>query len=75
MICDMLRGRYGWQLEPADLLELARQTIRDEKEFNRQAGFTPAHDKLPDFFRDEVNPATGTTWDVTDAELQTVHNF
>jgi aldehyde:ferredoxin oxidoreductase len=75
VLCDLLYGRFGWQMMPEDLLELSRQTIRDEKEFNRRAGFTEADDRIPDFFREEVNPATGTTWDIPDADLQLVYNF
>ncbi len=75
VICDLLKGRYGWELTPEDLLAQARQTILDEREFNRRAGFSEAHDKLPDWFREEENPASGTVWDIPDAELQLAHRF
>jgi len=75
VICDLLKGRFGWELVPEDLLQQSRETILAEREFNRLAGFGAAHDKLPDWFREEVNPASGTTWDIPDAELQTVYNF
>ena len=32
------------------------ETLQDEWEFNRQAGFTEADDELPDFFYDEELP-------------------
>ena len=35
------------------------ETLRDEWEFNKQAGFTEEDDKLPDFFHDEALPPSG----------------
>ena len=46
-------------LEPAFYRRIGYETLRDEWEFNRQAGFTEEDDELPDFFYDEPLAPTG----------------
>lgn len=48
ILADLLNARYGWQWGVEDLFELSKKTILMEREFNRRAGFTPAHDRLPE---------------------------
>ena len=40
-----------------------------ERDFNTMAGFNPADDRLPDFFRREKLPPHGVVFDVPDEEL------
>ena len=49
--------------------------LRRERDFNSRAGFTAAHDRLPDFFRTEELAPHRATFDVPDEELDTVFNF
>ncbi|AVX21109.1 aldehyde:ferredoxin oxidoreductase [Carboxydocella sporoproducens DSM 16521] len=55
-----------------DLLELGKEVLAMELEFNRQAGFGPEDDDLPAFFREEVLPETGTVFDLPQSQLAEV---
>lgn len=68
-IRDLLNARYNWQTGEHILRELGRETILLEREFNRRAGFTPAHDRLPEWMTTEALPPYGPVFDVPDEEL------
>ncbi len=55
----MINARYGLALTPDDVTKLGEQILRDERSFNRDAGFTTAHDRLPDFFQEKIEAAPG----------------
>jgi aldehyde:ferredoxin oxidoreductase len=46
-----------------------------ERDFNRRAGFTAAHDRLPRFMRREALPPHNATFDIEDEKLDTVFNW
>ncbi len=73
-IAQMLNAQYGLELTPDDILELGKSILRNEKEFNKLAGFTKADDKLPEFFQEEFPPHK-TTWDFTDEDLDKTLDF
>ncbi|MCL4515598.1 MAG: aldehyde ferredoxin oxidoreductase [Firmicutes bacterium] len=68
-VVDMMNNMYGLSWTAEDILELGREALRVEKEFNRRAGFTPAHDRLPEFFRTEPLPPHNTVFDVPVEEM------
>ncbi len=68
-IAQMLNAQYGLELTPDDIMELGKSVLRNEKEFNKQAGFTKEDDQLPEFFSEEFPPHK-TTWDFTIDDLQ-----
>jgi aldehyde:ferredoxin oxidoreductase len=70
ILADMMNALHGWQLTETDLETIGRDTIRAEKEFNTKAGFTPAHDRLPEHFYAEANPATGAVFDIEEDDLK-----
>jgi aldehyde:ferredoxin oxidoreductase len=70
-IVDMINARYGLALTTADVDALGRQVLHDELGFNRAAGFTKAHDRLPGFFKENLKPHN-VTWDYTDSEIDQV---
>jgi aldehyde:ferredoxin oxidoreductase len=69
-ICDLVSSLEGREFTPDDLVNLGVQTLKNEIAFNRDAGFTEAHDQLPAFFREEPLPPHDTLWDFTSRELQ-----
>lgn len=69
ILAEMVNARFGSTLSAQDLEQLTRQYLQIEREFNRRAGFTSAHDRLPEHFYDEANPETGTVFDITAEEL------
>lgn len=72
IVADLIKGRFGWDWTPQHLTELGRLTLRDEHLFNRLAGFSSAHDRLPRWMHEEALPDTGTVFDVPDRDLDAV---
>ncbi|MFZ5633825.1 MAG: aldehyde ferredoxin oxidoreductase family protein [Bacillota bacterium] len=74
-VVDMINARYGLALTTDDVVKLGQQILRVEREFNKQAGFTSADDRLPEFFLREKLPPHNTVFDVADGDLDSVFNF
>lgn len=70
ILAQMVSDRYGLKVSLDDLLKTASETLALEREFNRKAGITAAHDRLPEFFYEEVNPASDSVFDIFEEELQ-----
>ena len=73
-VVDMLNARYGISLTTDDVTALGIQVLKTEHAFNQAAGFTNAHDRLPDFFEEPV-PPHNATWDFSDEEIDEFWNF
>ena len=71
-VSDLLNARFGVQTSPDDILEAAKQNLRDELEFNRGAEFSTAHGPFPAFLRDEALPPTGHVFDVDQKEIEKI---
>jgi aldehyde:ferredoxin oxidoreductase len=69
LIVTALNDAQGTDLEPAFIMELGREVLRMEWEFNRRAGFTDADDELPAFFYDEALAPSGKTQRHRSAEV------
>ena len=74
-IVEMCNGRYGWNKTVDDYLEMGKQVLRDERSFNKKAGFAEGSDDLPDFFRTEKLPPHNTVYDIPKEELNKDFNF
>ncbi|RJP69164.1 MAG: aldehyde ferredoxin oxidoreductase [Candidatus Abyssobacteria bacterium SURF_17] len=48
-ITALLTALHGTPYTEADLIALGKRVLRTEHEFNERAGFTQAHDRLPEF--------------------------
>ncbi|HXG15367.1 MAG TPA: aldehyde ferredoxin oxidoreductase C-terminal domain-containing protein [Calidithermus sp.] len=57
-LAQALNAAYGTRLTKDFFEALGRETLRLEREFNRQAGFTERDDELPEFFYTEPVPPT-----------------
>jgi aldehyde:ferredoxin oxidoreductase len=57
-LANAINAAHGTSLVPAFFEALGRETLRLEREFNRQAGFTARDDELPAFFYEEPLPPT-----------------
>jgi aldehyde:ferredoxin oxidoreductase len=64
-----VNAAYGFDWSFGDILEMGAQTVKAERDFNSRAGFTPAHDCLPEFFYAQPSPATGAVYDITAEEI------
>ncbi len=73
-IVDMINARFGIELVANDVIELGKTILKTERAFNIAAGFTNAHDRLPEFFSEPV-PPHNAVWDFTGAEIDEFWNF
>ncbi|MFQ5610549.1 MAG: aldehyde ferredoxin oxidoreductase C-terminal domain-containing protein [Anaerolineae bacterium] len=75
VVVEMLRALAGGEF-PADYVsQLGCDVLQMERDFNRAAGFTPAHDRLPEFFKTEALPPFNLVFDVSDQDLDSVFNW
>ncbi|MBI4803993.1 MAG: aldehyde ferredoxin oxidoreductase [Desulfovibrio sp.] len=73
-LVDMINARYNLSLTGDDVTALGKTILKAERDFNQRAGFTNAHDRLPEFF-EEPCPPHNAIWDFTDEEIDEVFNF
>jgi aldehyde:ferredoxin oxidoreductase len=74
-LIDMLNAFYGLSLTADDVAALGKSILKNERDFNKAAGFTAEHDRLPRFFKIEKLAPHGVVFDVKDEELDTVFNW
>ena len=69
-LIDMINAQYGISLTAKDVDTLGVNVLKVERDFNMRAGFTNHHDRLPEFFEEEINPANGQVFDVPEDTLR-----
>jgi aldehyde:ferredoxin oxidoreductase len=74
-LIDMLNAFYGLSLTADDVVALGKSILKNERDFNKAAGFTAEHDRLPRFFKNEKLAPHGVVFDVKDEDLDTVFNW
>jgi aldehyde:ferredoxin oxidoreductase len=72
LMVDMVNGIYGWGWTKEDLDRFNRTVLRDEIEFNRLAGITPADHRIPEYMRHEPLAPHNAVFDVPDSDLDAV---
>lgn len=65
----------GEHVTVEDVITIGKQAIATELEFNRKAGFSKAHDRLPEFFETEPLPPYNLVFDVPREEIETCLDF
>ena len=70
---ESVNGVCGSSLTTDDVLRLGGEILKMERDFNKAAGFGPAHDRIPDFMEREPLPPHNTVFDVPDRVLDKVH--
>ncbi|MBU2551026.1 MAG: iron-containing alcohol dehydrogenase [Proteobacteria bacterium] len=71
-LATLLRARFGGDISSDDVVEMAKQTIRDQLAFNRQAEFGREQVGLPEFIRTEALPGTQSVFDVEADEIENI---
>jgi len=66
---DLINARYGLKLTEENLVQIGRDALRAELEFNKTSGFLTAHDKSPGFIYSEASAPTGSVFDVDQDEI------
>ena len=74
-LVDMINAQYGLSLTGDDVTELGKSVLKTERAFNKAAGFSNAHDRLPEFFEYEPCAPHNAVWDFTPEEIDEVFNF
>ena len=74
-IIDLLNAFYGLSLTVEDVEAFGKSILKNEREFNKAAGLTAKHDRLPRFLKTEKLAPHEVVFDVTDEALDTVFNF
>ena len=71
---DLLNARYGLNITADDVLEIGKQTIKDENTFNQGAEFSKIWEPFPEFYRNEPLPPTNRVFDVDESEIKDIWN-
>ena len=69
---ELMNARYGLSMTADDVVEIGKQTLRDELKFNDGAEFSKIHEPYPAFVRTEALPPTNHVFDVEDSELENI---
>ena len=72
-LVDEVNGVLGTQYTTDDVYDLGAEILRKERAFNEAAGFTKAHDRLPEFMKYEPLPPHNVVYDVPDEALDSVY--
>ncbi len=74
-LIDLINTFYGLNLTADDVTALGKKVLKFERGFNEAAGFSKQDDRLPDYFKKEELPPHNITFQVTDEDLDQVHNY
>jgi aldehyde:ferredoxin oxidoreductase len=69
---DLLSAFSGVPLTADGVTALGKKVLTMERDFNKRAGFTPQHDRLPSYFKTEKLAPHNVTFGVTDEDLDKV---
>ena len=74
-VCKMVAAKSGKPFTEEDWINIGKQVLQIEVEFNRKAGFTKEQDRLPKMFYEEPLPPHNKVVVISDEEMDTVFNF
>ena len=72
---DLLNACYGLNFTADSVVEYGKKILSMEREFNKRAGFTSQHDRLPHYFKTQPIPPHNVTFTVKDEDLDKVFNW
>jgi aldehyde:ferredoxin oxidoreductase len=71
---ETVNGVLGTNWTVADIDRVGMEILRQERRFNEMAGFTKAHDRLPEFMLDEPLPPHNAVNNIPDAMMDSVYS-
>jgi len=74
-LIDLINAFYGLSLTADDVTALGKNILTMERDFNKRAGFTKEHDRLPRYFYTESLAPHNATFLVKDKDLDQVFNW
>ena len=69
---DLLNARYGLNLTYEDVVEIGKQTLKNERKFNEGAEFSKIYERYPDFVQKEALPPRSSSFDLEESELDSI---
>jgi aldehyde:ferredoxin oxidoreductase len=72
---DIISAFSGAPCTADDVAELGKSVLRNERDFNMRAGMTNKDDRLPEYMRKEKLAPHNIVFEVSDEDLDQVHNF
>ncbi len=69
---DLLNARYGLGVTVDDMVEIGKETLKEELKFNQGTEFHTAHGPDPEFIRTEPVGPNNHVFDVDPAEIETL---
>ena len=69
-LANLLNARYGGSWTAEDVLEIGKQTLRDQLAFNEKAEFSRQEPGEGDFIREEAIAPTNQVFDVEETEIR-----
>jgi len=74
-ISKLITAALGREFTVEQVLDIGKKILKHELNFNHAAGFTKAHDRLPEFFKTEQIGPKQLVFDVDEAQIDQVMNF
>jgi aldehyde:ferredoxin oxidoreductase len=74
-LLDLVNATYGLSLNGDSVVELGKKVLTSERDFNKAAGFSAQHDRLPRFMTTEPLAPHNVTFQVKDEDLDKVFNW
>ncbi len=72
---EMIAAFLGWNVTFEVLRKMGKNFLLREREFNRRAGFTRAHDRVPEFMKKENLLPNNSVFDISEEELDKFYDF
>jgi len=72
VMAKLINARYGTGLKAEDVMDIGIKTIKEELAFNRSAGWTDIHNRLPEFITREKLPPNDVVFDLPQDEIDAI---
>ena len=69
---DLMNARYGLKMTPEEVMDVAKQTLRDQLAFNKEAEFSKKDKTIPAFFLEELIAPTSSVFDVDQKAVKNI---
>jgi len=73
VFAKLISARYGTDLRGEDMVNMGITTLRHELAFNRSAGWTDVHNRLPEFMKTEKLPPNDVVFDIPQDEIDALY--
>ncbi len=74
-LIDLINSFHGLNMDADGVAALGKSILKTERDFNKAAGFTAQHDRLPEFFKTEKLSPHNITFAVSDEDLDSLYNW